>query len=162
MELWEPIPDFPGYEVSNTGLIRNEETQYTLGQYENGSGFLQVVMSVSGKNHARAVHKLVAQAFVNFGGGDQVPVHIDYDRHNNHADNLEWKPLWFANKRTRQHNRTTPLDNRPIRIIETGEVFENSLECAKAISGLEELILNTAMAGRHTSYLRRHFEFVRN
>lgn len=165
MEQWRTIEDFPNYEVSSEGRIRNADTGYILSCFPNGRGIYQVVMQRDGRNNARAVHKLVANAFVETEyrdyRGDEVPIHIDGDRTNNSAENLAWKPLWFAVKRTRQNRRTLPLDDRPVVIVETGEVYENSLECARAIDGLEELVLNTAMAGPTTTYMRLHIEFAR-
>jgi hypothetical protein len=52
------------------------------------------------------------------------------------------------------------MDDRPVYIVETGETFENSLECARHIDGLEELVLNTAMAGPTTTYMRYRIEFA--
>jgi len=165
VEHWLPIEDFPSYEISSEGRVRNVDTDHILSIHPNGRGIYQVVMYRDGRPNARAVHKLVANAFVETESrnyrGDDVPVHIDGDRSNNCADNLMWKPLWLAMQRTRQRNRVRPIDNRPVMVVDTGDIYENSLECARAIDGLEELVLNTAMAGPTTTYMGLRIEFVR-
>lgn len=147
MEHWLPIEEFPGYEVSDQGRVRNENTGRLLGIYDNGHGVLQVVMRRAGRNTARAVHKLVAEAFIHPGPEDAVPIHLDGDWANNAAYNLEWRPRWFAKKRTLELRRPRPLDPRPVRRMSTGEIYENVREAARAVGSLEELILQAAMWG---------------
>lgn len=159
MEAWGKIEDFPPYEVSDEGRIRNADTGKQLGIYDNGHGVLQVVLRRGGCNHARAVHRLVATTFFDPAPYDCVPMYRDGDHYNNRASNLVWKPRWFAVKWTKQ-GHATPTDFRRIRVVRTGVVYENSLECAKAIGGLEELVLLTAQSLWRTSYMGHHFEFL--
>lgn len=159
-EDWLDIEDFPNYEVSSHGRVRNASTGYILSQHPNGRGKVQVVMQKDGKNTARAVHKLVATAFISPPPDGAVAIHLDMDCWNNHISNLDYKPLWFANARTRQHHRTVPRDPRPIRAIKTGVVYSNALECAKEIGGLENLVLMAAQSYYKTPYKGTSFEFV--
>lgn len=159
MEQWAPIEGIRNYEVSDLGHVRNVNTLRHLGIYDNGSGVMQVVMKENGKAICRAVHKLVAEAFLDMPPEGYVPIHIDDDWTNAAASNLEWKPRWFARKRTAQNKRTVPTDNRPILVVEKEEVYDNALECAKAIGGLEDLVLITARNRHGGSYLGLHFEF---
>lgn len=161
MERWEPLEDFPGYEVSDQGRIRNENTGRLLGIYDNGYGVLQVVMRRNGRPTARAVHKLVAEVFIHPGPEGAVPIHIDGDHTNNSADNLEWKPLWFARKRTLGFRREEPLDRRPVRRVSTGEVYLNAREAARALGSLEEQILWAARWGEGRYHKGSSWEFVR-
>ena len=160
MEEWVPIEDFPGYEVSDLGHIRNASTLRILGIYDNGHGVMQVVVRRDGRNHARAVHRLVANAFHGPEPRDYVPLHIDGDTNNNASDNLVWKPRWFALSQTRQRKRKDPVDNRKIHMLKTNEVFDNALECAKAIGGLEDMVLIAAQTA-NTTYMGSQFAFIR-
>jgi len=162
MEEWAPIQEFPGYEVSTHGRIRNENSGHILGQYPNGRGKIQVVMYKDGKNHARAVHKIVATTFGDPGPEGTVPIHIDGDETNNHIDNLQWKDLWFAMKLSRQRKRTLPKDPRPILQVETGIVYPNALVCANQLNGLEDLVLITAQNPNGATYLGSEFRFYRS
>ena len=161
MEAWLPIEEFPGYEVSSYGRVRNEDTGHVLGVYDNGHGVRQVVMRRNRHPTARAVHRLVATAFLHPPPfEDSVPMHIDGDWGNNAADNLIWKPRWFAVKHTRQAKQEAPRDTRPIRMIKTMRVYPNALECAKDIGGLESLVLLTAQNRHGARYMGSAFEFV--
>lgn len=161
MEDWRTIEGFEQYEVSDEGRVRNASTLRILGQYDNGKGYQQVVMQKDGKNVARAVHRLVANAYLGEEDRNHIPMHIDDDLSNNRAENLVWKPRWFATERRKQKRAQRPADYRPIRIRQTGEIFENSLECAKAIDGSESMILLSAKTSNVT-YKGLNFEFIRN
>lgn len=162
MTEWIQIEEFPDYEVSELGEIRNIHTQHVNGTYNNGSNVLQVSMRRNGRPYIRAVHRVVAEAFIapHPEDGHFVPWHEDRDWQNCAADNLVWKPLWWASRFARQEKQTEPRDYRPIRHVKTGTDYENALEAAKALGGLEDLILLTAQHGEGRTYLGSPFEFV--
>lgn len=161
MEDWLPIEDIYGYEVSNLGRVRNVSSGHILGIYDNGHGVMQVVMQRNGKNTARAVHRLVADAFLGPHSRDYVPVHQDGDWRNNKLRNLKWELRWVAVARTKRLNRTEPIDNRKVRHVKSGEVYSNSLECAKAIDGIEDMVLMAAQS-KSITYKGSYIEFVKD
>jgi hypothetical protein len=57
--------------------------------YINGYQNLRLKQRLNGKQTSRYVHKLVAQHFLEQGDGIYV-IHLDYDKTNNHVDNLKW------------------------------------------------------------------------
>lgn len=162
MKEWRQVEEFPDYEVSELGEIRNIQTQHHNGTYNNGSDVLQVSMRRAGRPYIRAVHRVVAEAFLDPHpeGGRFVPFHIDRDWMNCAADNLQWKPLWWAARIARQDKQTIPRDNRPIRMHNPYQEFDNALECAKAIGGLEDLVLLTAQNQHGRTYMGSAFEFI--
>lgn len=83
---------YPGYFVTNTGLVLNERSLCWMQQRMNGSGYLNV--SIRGRSVG--VHRLVALAFVrNPDPENKVQVnHIDCTPTNNDASNLEWVTPW--------------------------------------------------------------------
>lgn len=81
-ELWKVIPDAQNYEVSNMGYVRNRKTKHVLKPSKNNSGYWCFMSST--------VHRLVAKAFVPMIPGKDVINHIDANRDNNAASNLEW------------------------------------------------------------------------
>ena len=90
METWKDISGFEGlYRVSNTGKVfsvrRNKTLQGKIDKY----GYRCVVLW-NGKNNHRTIHRLVADAFVPHIDGCNVVNHLDCDKLNNNADNLEW------------------------------------------------------------------------
>lgn len=161
MEEWRTIEEFPDYEVSDDGRVRNGKTRHQLGIYDNGSGVLQVVMRRDTRPCGRAVHKLVATAFLDMPPGDDyIPMHIDGNPQNNEADNLVWKPRWFAVKMTKQRRQVMPRDDRPVLEVKTGIVYANALECARTIGALEEQIILTAQNRYGATYRGSSYEFV--
>lgn len=137
-ERWSEISNFPTYQVSSWGRVRNAETGTILTLTRNTHGLpivgLMGYSEQKGKNiqHKRAVPLLVADAFVTPPSSPafDTPTHIDGDRSNNHYTNLMWRPLWFSRKYMKQFwdDHVTCLD--PIEDIETGERYKNSMDAA--------------------------------
>jgi hypothetical protein len=94
----------------------------------------------NGQQYHRSVPLLVAKAFVpEVRGPFDTPINLDWDRHNNRADNLVWRPRWFAIKYNQQVRY--PYKNSikfPIIDLKSGEISENSRECAKRYGLLED------------------------
>ena len=104
MEEWKSIPGYEGlYEVSNLGRVRSVDryVKYLNGMIHlhkgkvlspgiRSDGYLQVSLCCNGKYKTIAVHRLVAQAFIE--NPDNLPEinHKDEDKTNNSVDNLEW------------------------------------------------------------------------
>jgi NUMOD4 motif len=142
-EYWKQIENFPDYSVSSYGRIRREDWNKVLALNENQYGLVQVGMMRDGIQYHRSVPLLVAKAFIlQPSGAFDTPINLDGDRHNNRVDNLVWRPRWFAIKYNRQFKH--PYPNRilaPLEDLKTGEVSDNSLECAKRYGLLEEEVV---------------------
>lgn len=86
-EGWMPVKSHPAYEVSRCGKVRNDGGQ-VIGQFSNQDGYQLV--RLSSPRELRRVHRLVADAFVPNPGGKPFVNHINNDRADNRAENLEW------------------------------------------------------------------------
>ncbi len=86
-EVWKVIDEFPNYEVSNFGNVRNRLTGRILKPYDDRRGYLRVDL---GHKNRRKLHRLVADAFCEHPAGKDVVNHINRDRHDCRAANLEW------------------------------------------------------------------------
>lgn len=139
-ELWKVIEFFPEYSVSNYGRVRTNKSKRILALNENQFGLLQVGMMRDGEQKHRSVPLLVAKAFLpDSVGAFDTPINLDGDRHNNHVVNLAWRPRWFAIRYNQQFRY--PQENRimaPVVDLKTGEISENSFECAKKYGLLEK------------------------
>ena len=143
VETWKEIEGFENYSVSNYGGIRSNWSERILSIYENQSGLVQVGLMRNGKQYHRSVPLLVAKTFIKQPSGPfDTPINLDGDRYNNHVNNLIWRPRWFAVKYNQQFQYTYVNHiQAPIEDIKTGEVTENSLECAKRYGLLEQEIV---------------------
>lgn len=139
-ERWKKIPGFPGYSVSNTGLIRSDKTDRYLSLSENQFGVLYVGLMKNGEQKHRSVPLLVAKAFLpTRKDAFDTPINLDGNRHNNHVENLAWRPRWFAIRYNQQFKHPYSYSiNEPIEDIKTKEISESSFECARRYGLLEE------------------------
>ena len=91
MEQWKTILDFPHYEISNQGRIRNINTNQILKPWADGKGrYLQISLCDHGRVKKYLMHRLVAQYFIPNPNNYPEINHIDYDIKNNRYENLEW------------------------------------------------------------------------
>ena len=131
-EIWKPISDLPGYEVSNYGRVKKlggaskatsrkflpdrKEKIYVIKKCPKG--YSRVTIIISGVKYYRLVHRLVAFAFIPLVDGKTHVNHIDGNKANNHYLNLEWCTPAENNKHAietglwKNTNSKIPLDQR--------------------------------------------------
>lgn len=163
MEEWRVIDEFPTYQVSNEGRVRNLSTGRILRPAEHPRTKLQMVsLRKNLKQYTCNIHRLVATYFLFPPPEDQgyVPVHLDGNRSNNRAENLDWRTLSQSRELSAQNARTYPIDPRRVRAIEDDVVYENALEAARALQGLEKHVIFAASNTDNARYKRNHWEFL--
>ena len=89
-ETWREIKDFPNYEVSNLGNVRNKKTGKILKPYDNGHGYLIVKLCLNGARKNLTVHRLVANAFLPNDDSSKTVDHINEIKTDNRVENLRW------------------------------------------------------------------------
>lgn len=136
-EIWKVIDDFPNYEVSNLGRVRNIKTGL-IRKLRNGSNTYQIIDLYKDDapcvQNNRLIHRLVAEAFLGKHEGLQVN-HIDGNKSNNCVSNLEWVTCSENIKHAYDTGLKNPPSEKAVEIIETGEIFKSITDCSKAISG---------------------------
>lgn len=95
-EIWKDIPNYEGrYQVSNFGNVKSlnyhREKKEKLLKQVIGKDYYCVTLLKNGKQKTIKTHKLVAIAFLNHTpcGMKLVVNHKDFNKLNNHLDNLE-------------------------------------------------------------------------
>lgn len=85
-----PIPGLP-YSATSYGRIYSHHTRRFLRARPLDNGYLAVYITRFTKPTNHTIHRLIALAFLGEPPTQQHQVnHIDGDKHNNHAANLEW------------------------------------------------------------------------
>lgn len=91
-EIWKKIRDYDDYFVSNLGKVKSlkNSQEKILKPSLSNSKYLQVVLCKNGKTKNHFIHKLVANEFLENKNNYKEINHIDENKLNNCADNLEW------------------------------------------------------------------------
>ena len=136
MEEWFNLEkdDFPEYAVSDLGSVRNEKTGRFLCQSSNQSGVRKVglIRARDRQQCTVSVSLLVAFAFIPPPPNNRfnTPINLDGNRLNNCADNLVWRPRWFAVKYHQQFHNSLRGFEIPVVEVRTGEQFDTSWDAA--------------------------------
>lgn len=101
---WVELAEFPDYAISDEGDIANIKTGMPRRPSINQQGILKISLYREGRLVTRSVAVIVAQAFLPPPEHDHfdTPIHLDGERQNCRADNLMWRPRWFAIKYHKQ------------------------------------------------------------
>lgn len=95
-EIWKTIDEFEDYAISNYGRLK----RLTIGKgtvpgriltpNKNNCGYLFYTFKKNKKAYARTIHRLVALAFIENPNNYSDVDHIDGNKLNNQACNLQW------------------------------------------------------------------------
>lgn len=129
---WRPIVSFPGYSVSDTGRVRNDDTDRIMTLMRNQTGIVHVGLTKDRHQYKRAVCRLVADAFLVPPRHEtfDTPVNLDGDRLNNHVENLLWRPRHFATRYFAQFKLGPIQPSYSVQERNTGQQFETTWEAA--------------------------------
>jgi hypothetical protein len=86
------IPGFPNYFVSNEGKVFSDASGkwIILKPDVNWAGYHRIALHKKGIIHRKAVHRLVAELFIPNPMGYKEVNHLNFDKGDNRAVNLEW------------------------------------------------------------------------
>jgi hypothetical protein len=94
MEIWKEVKGYEGlYEVSNIGNVKSLPRNTTQGGILKTSiarGYICCGIWKDGKGKMIKIHRLVAESFLENSKKMPHVNHIDGDKSNNNANNLEW------------------------------------------------------------------------
>lgn len=162
MHEWRTIREFPGYSVSDDGLVRNDETDRILAQCVNQFDIANVGLSKLGVQYKRSVALLVAHAYHNKPRDSfTTPINLNGDRLDNRASNIVWRPRWFARKYFNQFKFDPCGLRRPIIEVNSKERFENSWDAALKYGLLDLEILSATVNRTYVWPTYQQFEIIR-
>jgi hypothetical protein len=132
MDDWVPIEGFSEYSVNRFGDVKFDTFDRLIHPHANQTECVYVSLMRDGIQCQRALAPIVAKAFLS----DRVqffdtPINLDGNRWNCAADNLMWRPRWFAIQYHRQfRHRYYNHINQPVKARGEHEVFDNSFAAA--------------------------------
>lgn len=169
MAEYRKVDGFP-YSVTSDGSVRNDRTGHSLKPVMSNSGYFCVRLWDRGRSRNSFVHRLVAQAFVPNPEHKPEVNHIDGDKTNNTASNLEWV-TGAENKRhcrevlgkINRNPNTEAAHNackKRVRCLDTGVEYESITAAAKDI-GATQGMLSTHLLGINRSCKGMKFEYAK-
>lgn len=147
-EQFITVKDFPNYEVSNLGRIRNTKTGKFLKPTTTNGGYLRVWLYNDNTKKEHLVHRLVGMTFINNPLNKETINHINGIKVDNRIENLEW----LSRDENTSHSHRTGLNthfqtnnpNKDIMLkcycVETGEEFESIAQCARSFKTHQSII----------------------
>ena len=135
MEVWKDIKGYEGlYRISNMGRVKSLERtarnnihggertikESILSPTDNGHGYMLVGLKKDCKRKNHYVHRLVAEHFVENPLQNLYVNHLDYDKSNNKATNLEWCTQGENIAHSNEHMRKPKAK---CRVSNTGEKY---------------------------------------
>lgn len=161
IEIWKMSSIAKGYEVSNTGSVRNSRTKKVLKPVmrNNYPSIVIKPASKSRKSVSYTIHKLVATEFISNPNNYPQINHINGKKSDNRIENLEWVT---AKGNTEHAIRAGLRDNianahkKAIVQLTLDEIFvarySSTVEAAK-INGFSRTALSECVRGKNrTSY----------
>ena len=161
--MWKPAIPFSGYEVSDSGEVRNVKTKHVLSQQVNNRGYAKVFLVDKEHQNGVLVHRLVAIAFCeNDDPAHKTQVnHINEDKTDNRSLNLEWvTPSENINHRT-GISRRVAKQSMPVVMMYKGlsTVFDSAHDAEKR-TGIPAKSIQKCCTGRLKSTHGASFEYL--
>lgn len=166
MEVWKDIKGYEGlYQVSNFGNVKSlsrskknhskmQHIPEKLKSYRvDPQGYLMLDLYKNNKQKTVRVHRLVAEAFVPNDDAKETVNHIDGDKSNNIASNLEWASFKEQNNHFYKKNLKSKENidkaisamnkatSKKVKCLNTGEVFNSASEAARTVGISPSLIM---------------------
>lgn len=165
-EIWKDVPDYDGlYQVSNIGNVKritqnikckNGATKVIRGKKmkQTSNIYQYVILTKNCIQKHHAVHRLVAQAFIPNPENKPCIDHINTIKTDNRVENLRWV--------TKKENMNNPLTlnvfNKKVICVETGKIFNSSVEAEK-ITGISRGQIGAVCRGERKTTQGYHWRF---
>lgn len=144
-ETWNPVEGFESnYQVSSMGRIRRISRQcgtrvgLTLKPYTNKHGYAVVTLCSQGAKTRKAVHKIVATAFLGSAKNGLEVNHINGVKTDNQADNLEWVTREGNTSHAMKMNLVPCGDRNGNRKLSSSQVLEIMTYSGSVISAVKQ------------------------
>ena len=158
-ETYKTIKDYPNYEVSDAGRVRNTKTGHILRPGWDGGGYQHVILCLNGKHKSKLIHRLAADAFLPNPEYKRTVNHINGDKKDNRVENLEWA----SDSENIKHAFKTGLSHittkQKCRCVETKQEFESQHHAARYFGCCQNSIRASIYKG-YKVHKKYHFELI--
>lgn len=178
-EIWKDIPGYEGsYQVSNLGRVKSLSRAITqlqkgrtvshklkgkiLKTFCTGCGYDMVNLG-SSRGRSKLVHRLVAEAFLSNPENKLQVNHINGDKQDNKAENLEW-----ASPSENMHHSVHILgqmrrseQDKPVRCVDTGKEYPTISSAARDNNVWRENV-RKVLSGKYKSTRGLRFEYIKH
>lgn len=159
-EIYKIIEEFPNYEVSNLGNVRNKKTGRILKHTKTKHGYYTVQLYKNGQGRSQLIHRIVMTTFNPIDGMENLHVdHIDFNPGNNCLDNLRWLSPSDNTKRKNIKKIEKPRSGKKVRCIETGIIYPSISEAARQL-GISAGNISACCSGKRKTTNNYSWEFV--
>jgi len=112
-EEWKVVAEYPKYEISSLGRVRNAKKQYIRIPDINSKNYARLRLVVKGHIIRKFVHRLVAETFLENPENKEMVDHINGDNTDNRLCNLRWSTRSenMLNGKVRKDKKHTTLRN---------------------------------------------------
>lgn len=168
------ILSYPDYTITASGEVYGK-TDNLLKQDITHDGYHRVTLYKNHKATHCPVHRLVAEMFLPNPHNKPTVNHINGNKSDNSVSNLEWSTrsensqhaydhglnkCHFTDEDRRRAGRTkAERSSKPVRLIETGEIYSSVKECARR-NNLDSGNISACCNGNRKSHRGLHFEWV--
>lgn len=164
MKVWKPIPDYEDlYEISNDGEVRSLHDRYgeklILKQCIGSKGYKLVTLCKDHTQKTVNVHRLVALAFIPNPGSLPCVNHIDEDKTNNKAENLEWCSYYYNNVYGQRLTKSALRKSIPVKCVETNVIYSSAYS-AQRETGIRQSGIWQCCHGQRKTAGGFHWEIV--
>lgn len=161
-ERWETLDEFPDYAVSEFGEVHNIKTGMPRKTSINQQGIVKISLYQGRELITRSVAVLVAESFVEGRSHFfNTPIHLDGDRENCRADNLMWRPRWFAVQYHRQF-QSPDFHRMDVHIEEltTGKEYHSVKDACVALGLYYQDVYRSYVHGQPVPLTRHEFQLL--
>lgn len=171
-EIWKTIEGYTNYQVSNLGRVKSLERKVKkydgyrtkkeriLKPCKDKDGYLIVALCKDGEQKTMKVHRLVGQAFVQNDSLFNTEInHIDEDKTNNCACNLQWcEHSYNCNFGTR-NIRVAKAQSKKVLCLETGVVYSSTRDIERKF-GFYHSNISACCNGKKNTCGGYHWQYV--
>lgn len=155
--------DIPGYEglyaVTSCGKVWSYRSNRFIGVHYNKGGYQIVSLYYRRKQKAFLLHRLVASAYVSNPNGFNEVNHMDENKSNNFARNLEWCDHKYNSNYGTRKKRISEIKAKKLICLETGKTYNSTREAANDF-GISRASICNYCNGKYNSRLGLHFRYI--